>query len=174
MAGILTAIKLKEAGITEFTVYEKADGVGGTWRENTYPGLACDVPSHLYSYSFALTPAWSHRFSPGPEIYAYFERVAREHDVLPRIRFGEEVTACRFGGGRWHLTTASGTRDEVDVVIAATGVLHHPRYPDIEGLDRFEGACFHSARWDHSVDIEGKRVGVIGTGSTAVQITSAI
>jgi cation diffusion facilitator CzcD-associated flavoprotein CzcO len=174
MAGILSAIKLTEAGFDDFTVYEKADRLGGTWRENTYPGLACDVPSHLYSYSFALTPEWSHRFSPGPEIYAYFDRVAREHDVIPRIRFGEEVTDCSFVDGRWRLTTARGTRDEVDVVIAATGVLHHPRYPDIDGLDSFAGSCFHSARWDHSTEIDGRRVGVIGTGSTAVQITSAI
>jgi cation diffusion facilitator CzcD-associated flavoprotein CzcO len=174
MAGILSAIKLVEAGFDDFTVYEKADGLGGTWRENTYPGLACDVPSHLYSYSFALTPEWSHRFSPGPEIHAYFERVAREHDVLPYVRFGEEVTECRFVDGRWHLTTARGTHDEVDVVIAATGVLHHPRLPDIDGLESFAGACFHSARWDHSVEIDGKRVGVVGTGSTAVQITTAV
>jgi cation diffusion facilitator CzcD-associated flavoprotein CzcO len=174
MAGILSAIKLREAGFTDFTVYEKGDRVGGTWRENTYPGLACDVPSHLYSYSFALTPDWSHRFSPGPEIESYFERVAREHGVLPHVRFGEEVTAATFRDGRWHLETKSGDRDEVDVVIAATGVLHHPKYPDIAGLDSFEGAMFHSARWDHDVPLDGRRVGIIGTGSTAVQIVSAL
>ena len=174
MAGILSAIKLTEAGLTDFTVYEKADRVGGTWRENTYPGLSCDVPSHLYSYSFALTPEWSHRFSPGPEIQAYFERVAREHHVERSIRFGEEVVRCERVNGRWHLQTASGLRDEVDVVIAATGVLHHPRMPDIEGLDTFGGAAFHSARWDHSVPLDGARVGIVGTGSTAVQIVSAI
>ena len=127
MAGILSAIKLDEAGLTDFTVYEKGDRLGGTWRENTYPGLACDVPSHLYSYSFALTPEWSHRYSPGPEIYGYFERVARDHDVVRYMRFGDEVTACTFTNGRWQLETASGHRDEVDVVIAATGVLHQPR-----------------------------------------------
>ena len=169
-----SAIKLNEAGFTDYTVYEKADQLGGTWRENTYPGLACDVPSHLYSYSFALTPQWSHRFSPGPEIRAYFERVAREHGVVPHVRFGEEVTSCTFTDGRWRIETAGGHSDEVDVVIAATGVLHHPRYPDIEGLDRFEGSVFHSARWDHDVAIDGARVGIIGTGSTAVQIVSAI
>ena len=118
MAGILSAIKLDEAGLTDFTVYEKGDRLGGTWRENTYPGLACDVPSHLYSYSFALTPEWSHRYSPGPEIYGYFERVARDHDVIRYMRFGDEVTACTFTNGRWQLETASGHRDEVDVVIA--------------------------------------------------------
>ena len=174
MAGILSAIKLQEAGLTDFTVYEKGDQVGGTWRENTYPGLACDVPSHLYSYSFALTPEWSRRFSPGTEIRAYFERVAREHNVVERMRFDEEVTSCTFANGRWHLDTRSGHHDEVDVVIAATGVLHHPSYPDIEGLDTFAGAMFHSARWDHRATIDGARVGVIGTGSTAVQIVSAI
>lgn len=172
MAGILSAIKLTEAGITEFTVYEKADRVGGTWRENTYPGLSCDVPSHLYSYSFALNPEWSQRFSPGSEIAAYFERVARDHDVLARVRFGEEVTSCTFVDGRWRVTTAAGTEDEADVVIAATGVLHRPRYPDIEGLDTFGGAMFHSSRWDHDEPLDGRRVGIIGTGSTAVQIVS--
>ena len=174
MAGILSAIKLDEAGLTDFTVYEKGDRVGGTWRENTYPGLACDVPSHLYSYSFALTPEWSHRFSPGPEIEALL-RAGREgprrHPLHALRRRGHRL---HVHDGRWHLRTASGHTDEVDVVIAATGVLHHPRYPDIEGLDSFAGAMFHSARWDHSVTIDGARVGVIGTGSTAVQIVSAI
>jgi cation diffusion facilitator CzcD-associated flavoprotein CzcO len=174
MAGILSAIKLAEAGIDDVTVYEKAERVGGTWRENTYPGLSCDVPSHLYSYSFALSPEWSHRYSPGPEIQRYFEQVADDHEVTGRVRFGDPVTACRFSDGRWHLETGAGHHDEVDVVIAATGVLHHPNYPDIEGLDRFDGAVFHSSRWDHQARLEGARVGIIGTGSTAVQIVSAI
>lgn len=174
MAGILSAIKLREAGLTDFTVYEKADRVGGTWRENTYPGLSCDVPSHLYSYSFALTPEWSHRFSPGPEIQAYLERVAEEHHVPRFIRFGDEVVSCELADGRWELTTASGHRDVVDVVIAATGVLHHPRYPDIDGLDDFAGALFHSSRWDHDVPLDGARIGIIGTGSTAIQLVSAL
>jgi len=174
MAGILSAIKLKEAGLADFTVYEKADRLGGTWRENTYPGLSCDVPSHLYCYSFALNPGWSHLYSPGPEIEAYFERVAHDHGVVPHVRFGDEVTACVFVDGRWQLTTAGGVHDEVDVVIAATGVLHHPKYPDIKGLDSFGGAVFHSARWDHGVALDGARVGIIGTGSTAMQIVSAI
>jgi cation diffusion facilitator CzcD-associated flavoprotein CzcO len=174
MAGILSAIKLTEAGYTDFTVYEKGDGFGGTWRENTYPGLACDVPSHLYSYSFALTPDWSHRFSPGPEIQAYFERVAREHGVEHKTRFGDEITRCEFIDGRWHLETAQGHHDDVDVVIAATGVLHHPRMPDIEGLDTFTGRAFHSARWDHDVKLEGARLGIVGTGSTAIQIVAGV
>jgi cation diffusion facilitator CzcD-associated flavoprotein CzcO len=174
MAGILSAIKLLEAGLDDFTVYEKAERVGGTWRENTYPGVACDVPSHLYSYSFELNPEWSHLFAPGDEILAYFERVAAKHDLDRYIRFGDEVVRCDYDKGRWHLETAAGHTDDVDVVIAATGVLHHPRYPDIEGLDAFAGAVFHSARWDHDVSLENKRVGIIGTGSTAVQIVAAI
>jgi cation diffusion facilitator CzcD-associated flavoprotein CzcO len=174
MAGILSAIKLTEAGLTDFTIYEKGDRYGGTWRENTYPGLACDVPSHLYSYSFAPNPGWSHQFSPGPEIREYFEKVAAEHDLEPKTRFGDEVTSCTFVDGRWHVDTAAGHHDEVDVVIAATGVLHKPKYPDIDGIDDFEGACFHSARWDHDVSLDGKRVGIVGTGSTAVQIVGAI
>ena len=174
MAGILAAIKLGEAGFTDVAVYEKGDRVGGTWRENTYPGIACDVPSHLYSYSFAPNAEWSHTFSPGPEIHAYFQRVADEHGVTKRVRFGESVDACEFADGRWHLETSTGRRDVVDVVIAATGVLHHPKVPDIDGLDSFAGAAFHSARWDHSVPLDGARIGVVGTGSTAVQITSAL
>ena len=174
MAGILAAIKLTEAGLTDFTVYEKADRLGGTWRENTYPGIACDVPSHLYSYSFALTPEWSHRFSAGDEIQRYLEQVAADYDVRSRIRFGDEVRSLRFEDGRWALATAAGHHDTVDVVIAATGVLHHPKLPDLDGLADFRGAAFHSARWDHEVEIDGARVGVVGTGSTAVQITGAI
>jgi len=174
MSGILSAIKLREAGFREVTLYEKADRLGGTWRENTYPGIACDVPSHLYSYSFEPNPEWSHRFSPGGEIQAYFEGVARKHGVDRRIRFGDEVTRCEFRGGRWHLETKSGHRDEADVMIAATGVLHHPNLPDIAGLSDFEGALFHSARWDHAVALDGRRIGVVGTGSTAVQIVSAL
>jgi cation diffusion facilitator CzcD-associated flavoprotein CzcO len=174
MAGILSVIKLREAGYADVVVYEKADRVGGTWRENTYPGLACDVPSHLYSYSFALTPEWSHAYSPGPEIQRYFEQVASDFDVTPVVRFGEEITRCEWREGRWHLESARGIEDTVDVVIAATGVLHHPNVPELEGLETFQGAWFHSARWDHDVPLDGARVGVVGTGSTAVQITSAL
>lgn len=174
MAGILSAIKLTEAGHDEVTVYEKRERLGGTWNDNTYPGLSCDVPSHLYSYSFALNPEWTHMYAPGEEIRRYFEQVAADHDVERLIRFGDEVIRLEYDDGRWHIETASGHTDLVDVVIAATGVLHHPRTPDIEGLDSFEGHWFHSARWDHDVDVSGQRVGVIGTGSTAVQIVSAI
>jgi cation diffusion facilitator CzcD-associated flavoprotein CzcO len=174
MSGILSAIKLEEAGLSNFAIYEKADRLGGTWRENTYPGIACDVPSHFYSYSFAMNPDWSHRFSSGDEIEAYFEGVAHRFGVDSRIQFGKEINRCRFEDGRWKIGMADGSTDEADFVIAATGVLHHPAYPDIEGLDSFDGAVFHSARWDHDVPLDGKRVGVIGTGSSAIQITSAL
>lgn len=174
MGGVLSAIKLREAGIDDVTVYEKADRIGGTWRENTYPGVACDVPSHLYRYSFAANPDWTHVFSPGGEILDYLEDVAERHRVTEVVRFGAEVTRLEWAGGRWNLELAGGGRDHADFVIAATGVLHHPRYPDIEGLEDFAGACFHSACWDHDVALGGARVGIVGTGSTAVQITSAI
>jgi len=174
MSGILSAIKLREAGLDDLVIYEKADRVGGTWRENTYPGIACDVPSHLYSYSFEPNPEWSHLYSPGDEIEAYFEDVARRRGVTESIRFGEEVTRCTWRDGRWRIETSRGHRDEADFVIAATGVLHHPNWPDIPGLDRFRGALFHSARWDHTVPLDRRRVGIVGTGSTAVQIVSAI
>ncbi len=174
MAGILSAIKLKDAGLNNFTIYEKADRLGGTWRENTYPGIACDVPSHLYSYSFALNPEWSQQFAPGPEIREYFQNVAERFEVASRIRYKCEITRCEFVDGRWKIESSDGTQDEADFVIAATGVLHHPAYPDIEGLDTFEGAVFHSARWDHNVPIAGKRVGVVGTGSSAIQNFTAL
>jgi cation diffusion facilitator CzcD-associated flavoprotein CzcO len=174
MAGVLSGIKLREAGYEDWVIYEKAPAVGGTWFYNTYPGLSCDVPSHIYSYGFEPNPEWSHRFSDGAEIREYFEGVARKYGVLPRIRFNEEIERLEFSGGRWKIQMRSGRRDEADVVIAATGVLHHPMLPDIEGLGSFAGGCFHSAQWDHSVPLDGKRVGVIGTGSTAVQITGAL
>lgn len=174
MSGILSAIKLQEAGIDNFTIYEKADRLGGTWRENTYAGIACDVPSHLYSYSFAPNPEWSHRFSEGSEIQAYFEDVAERYGVDSRIKFGKEITRCEFEDGRWKIELANGSTDVGDIVIAATGVLHHPTYPDIEGIDAFEGTTFHSARWNHDLSLAGKRVGIIGTGSSAIQMVAAL
>lgn len=174
MAGILGAIRLKQLGLDDFAIYEKADRLGGTWRENTYPGVACDVPSHLYSYSFAHNPGWTRRFAEGPEIQAYFEEVAHRYGVAERVRHGREIVRCERIDGRWQITAADGSTDEGDVVIGATGVLHHPRYPDITGIDSFAGPRFHSARWDHSVALEGRRVGIIGNGSSAVQIFGAI
>jgi cation diffusion facilitator CzcD-associated flavoprotein CzcO len=174
MAGILSVIRLREIGLPDLTVYEKADRLGGTWRENRYPGVACDVPSHLYSYTFAPNPEWTHRFSPGPEIQEYLETVATEYDVERDVRYGEEVTELSWMEGRWHLRTASGIIDEADVVIAATGVLHHPSYPVIDGLDDFAGITMHTARWDDGLSLAGRRVGIIGTGSSAIQTLPTI
>ncbi|MCP5026705.1 MAG: NAD(P)/FAD-dependent oxidoreductase [Actinomycetia bacterium] len=174
MSGILSAIKLRERGITDITIYEKADRLGGTWRENTYPGIACDVPSHAYSYSFALNPNWSHHFAPGDEIQAYFEKVAHDFEIDGLIEFGKEIERAEWNDGAWTVHTSDGTIDRAQILIGATGVLHHPSFPDIDGLGSFAGTMFHSARWDHSVELEGKRVGIIGTGSTSVQITCAL
>ncbi|MGH3519892.1 MAG: flavin-containing monooxygenase [Haloechinothrix sp.] len=174
MSGICMGIKLKQAGIESFTIYEKGSSVGGTWRDNTYPGLSCDVPSRFYQYSFRSNPDWTHLFSPGREIWEYFDRAADEYDLGPHITFNTEVLGADFANGRWRIRTSDGKETVADFLISATGVLHHPRYPDIEGLDTFAGAAFHSARWDHDAELAGKRVGVVGTGSTAVQLTSDI
>jgi cation diffusion facilitator CzcD-associated flavoprotein CzcO len=173
MSGLLAAIKLRKAGY-EFTVFEKADRVGGTWRENTYPGIACDVPSHLYSYSFELNPDWNYMSSPGQEIQKYFEGVSERHDLDRSIRFNEPVVRCEWQGNRWEVEARSGSVEHYDWVLAATGILHHPKFADIEGLDDFAGSVFHSAQWDHSVPLDGKRIGVIGNGSSGVQITGAL
>ncbi|GGA37606.1 flavin-containing monooxygenase [Sphingomonas psychrolutea] len=174
MAGMLAGIRLKERGDTDFTIYEKGDTVGGTWRENSYPGLACDTPAHSYTFSFATNPEWSAFYAPGPEIRAYFEDIADRYDLKSQISFNTEIASCRFVDGRWRIVTTDGRDDVADVVIAATGVLHHPAMPDIPGLASFAGPYFHSARWDHSVGFDGKRIGVIGNGSTGVQIVSAL
>jgi len=174
MSGILMGYRLQQAGINSFTILEKADSLGGTWRENTYPGVACDVPSHYYSYTFEPNPDWSRVNSGGAEIKDYFERTARKHGLLEHIRFGVEVTRAVWRDGAWRIETNRGEHMVADVLISATGVLHHPAYPDIEGLKDFAGEMFHTARWDHSVDLRGKRVGIIGTGSTAAQIIPSI
>lgn len=174
MTGILMAIKLREAGITDITILEKAEKLGGTWRENTYPGVACDVPAHMYTYSFQGNPEWSHRMAHGPEIQAYFEKVSADFGVTQQIRFNESLDQCHYRDGKWYLTTSKGNDLVVDFVVAATGILHHPAYPDIQGLDQFQGKLWHTARWNHDVDLAGKRVGIIGTGSTAAQVISEI
>ena len=174
VAGLVAAIRLREAGIEDVEVVEKAERLGGTWRENTYPGVACDVPSHLYSYSFEPNPDWSHTFAAGAEILAYLEEVADKYGIRDRIRYRTEITQLVQVAGGWTARTGTGEILHADVVIAATGVLHHPAYPDIPGLDRFAGPCFHSARWDHDATIDGAAVGIVGAGSTAVQITTAI
>ena len=174
MSGLCMGAKLRAAGLHDFTVYEKADEVGGTWRDNDYPGLSCDVPSRFYSYSFAPNPEWTHVFPEGSEVQEYFVRSADQQGLRPHIRFGAEVVDARWVDGRWALRTADGATDVVDVLVTATGVLHHPSLPEIEGLETFAGPSFHSARWDHTVPLDGRRVGLVGTGSTGTQILSAL
>src|SRR4051794_19554317 len=174
MSGLCMGIKLKAAGVEDFTILEKAGDVGGTWRENRYPGLSCDVPSRYYSYSFELNPDWSTSQAAGEEIWRYFQRVTDRYGLRPHIRFGAEVEGASWEDGRWRVRTTGGDELEAEVLVSATGVLHHPRMPDIEGLGSFAGAAFHSARWDHDVPLEGARVGVVGTGSTGIQIVSEL
>ncbi len=173
MSGLCMAVKLQDAGIDSFTIFEKADDVGGTWRDNTYPGLTCDVPSRYYSYSFRPNPQWSHLLPPGAEIQAYFQQVADERGIRPHIRFGVAVTSARYDDGKWRLTTTGG-EETFDVLVTATGVLRVPRYPEIRGRGTFAGPAFHSSRWDHQVSLADKRIGLIGTGSTGVQIIAEL
>ena len=174
MSGLCMGAKLKAAGIETFAILEKASDLGGTWRENTYPGLSCDVPSRFYSYSFLPNPEWSASFAGGPEIQRYFKGAADDLGVGPHIELQTEVTETRWLGDRWEVRTSDGATRRADVVVTATGVLHHPRYPEILGMETFGGVMFHSARWDHSVPLDGRRVAVLGTGSTGVQIVSAL
>ena len=173
-AGIGMSIALDRARI-DHVIFERARSVGGTWRDNRYPGCACDVPTPLYSYSFALNPEWSRLYAPQEEILEYLERVAREFGVVDRIRFGHEVTdACwDEGSGLWVLETSRG-RWTADAVVAATGPLAEPAEPDLPGLQRFEGARFHSSRWSRAATLDGSRAAVVGTGASAVQIIPRI
>lgn len=174
MSGLLMGMRLRAAGIESFAIYEKADRVGGTWRDNTYPGLTCDVPAQLYSYADLPNPDWSHRFARGDEIRRYLEGAAEQAGLRRFVRFDSEIAGAAFRDGRWHIETARGDRSTADVLIAASGFLHHPHYPDIAGLDSFAGRAFHAARWDHTADLAGARVGILGTGSSGVQIAPAI
>ena len=174
MSGLCVAIALLRSGIDDVTIYEKAHEVGGTWRDNTYPGLTCDVPSRVYQYTFAKKPDWTRVFSPGGEIQAYFRGISDQFGLRDRIRFGTEVVSARFDDGRWVLRTDAGAESKVDFLISATGVLHHPRMPSIPGLDDFGGHVFHSARWDHDVALQGRRIAVIGNGSTGVQLVCGL
>jgi len=174
MSGILAGLKLTQRAGVEFLIYEKADAVGGTWKYNRYPGLSCDVPAHAYTYSFEPNPDWSAVYAPGAEIRRYFESIVERYDLKPFIRLNSEVTRCEWRSGQWHLTFADGRVDHGDVVIAASGVLHHPNIPAIPGLDDFAGSTFHSTDWDDSAKVDDARVGVIGCGSTGVQIVSAL
>ncbi len=174
-SGLGMAIKLKEQGDHDFVLLERADDIGGTWRDNTYPGCRCDVPSHLYSFSFAPNPNWSSTFSPQPEILDYLKDCAERFGVLPHVRSGTEVENARWDGDaqRWAIETSDGELT-ADVLIAAQGPLSDPSLPAVPGIEAFEGTAFHSARWDYGHDLAGKRVAVIGTGASAIQFVPEI
>src|SRR5215212_8555207 len=174
-SGLGTAIRLRQQGIDDFVILERHEDVGGTWWANTYPGCACDVPSHLYSFSFAPNPEWSQTYSPQPEIRAYLQRVAEEHDLYPSVRLGTTVTQADWDddAGRWTLQTSGGPMS-ARVLVAGMGPLTEPSVPELPGLDTFEGAVFHSARWDHDHDLTGERVAAVGTGASAIQFVPAI
>jgi cation diffusion facilitator CzcD-associated flavoprotein CzcO len=176
MAGLGMGYYLKQAGIESFTIYEKAGSVGGVWRENTYPGAACDVPSHLYSFSFESHYPWSCRYGKQAEILQYARHVADKYGLAPHLRFGKEVVGAEFDAARglWQLRFADGSTAEATVLVSAVGQLHRPAYPDIPGRDSFAGKAFHSARWDHNYDFAGKTVAVIGSGASAVQFLPEI
>ena len=173
--GLAAVHALREAGILDFLVLERADDVGGTWRDNTYPGLACDVPSHLYSLSFAPNPDWERTFSSGRQIWEYMRQVAADMRIDDVTEFGEEVLDASWDEQRrrWSIRTTT-LELTADALIDGSGVLCDPTDPDIEGLDRFQGARFHSARWNHEHDLTGERIAVIGTGASAIQIVPAI
>lgn len=170
--GLALGIFLKKAGFRDFTIFDREDGVGGTWRINTYPGLACDVKSHLYSYSFDLNPDWSRLWSGQAEILEYFEKCADRYDLKPHLRLGTEIVSAHWDAeaGDWELTTAGGERHRFDVVVSAVGLFTRPVMPDLPEEEPFAGTVMHSARWDSSVPIAGKRVAILGTGSTAAQL----
>src|SRR4051812_29479951 len=166
---------LKRAGYEDVTVFERGERVGGVWHHNTYPGAACDIPSHMYEFSWAPNPRWSRRYAPQAEIQAYLEDTARRNGVFHRIRTQTDVESATWDedAGRWTLQTSAGPH-EADVLLTACGQLSQPKAPPIKGLDDFEGPAFHTARWRHDVDLAGKRVAVVGTGCSAIQVVPAI
>jgi cation diffusion facilitator CzcD-associated flavoprotein CzcO len=173
--GLGAAIRLRQEGREDFVVLERAGDVGGTWRDNSYPGCACDVQSHLYSFSFAPNPDWTHSFSAQPEIWDYLKRCARDFGVLPRVRFRSEVRAAAWDDAAqlWRVETAGETY-AAPVLVMAAGALSEPKLPKLPGLESFRGKVFHSARWDHDYDLTGRRVAVVGTGASAVQFVPRI
>jgi cation diffusion facilitator CzcD-associated flavoprotein CzcO len=175
LGGVGAAVMLHRAGYDDVTVFERGERVGGTWHYNTYPGCACDVPSHLYEFSFAPNPRWSRRYAPQAEIQAYAEDVARGDGVLDRIRTGTEVKSAHWDEKecRWVLETSAG-RHEAEVLINACGALRVPSVPPLAGLESFEGPAFHTARWRHDVELAGKRVAVVGTGCSGIQVVPEI
>jgi cation diffusion facilitator CzcD-associated flavoprotein CzcO len=176
IGGIAAAIELKRHGFDDITILEKSPSPGGTWFHNTYPGAACDVPSQLYSFSYEQRRDWPSVCSPQPDILDYLHGVIHKHGLEPLIKTGTEVTACNWSdaSARWTVSTADGPSYEADAVIVATGQLHKPAVPRIEGVETFAGHTFHSAQWDHGYDLRGKRVAVVGTGASAVQFVPEV
>jgi len=174
--GLCTGIKLKEAGLEDFVILEKGSGVGGTWYHNRYPGAACDVPSALYSFSFEVKPDWSRPFGTQPEILAYMEHTAEKYGLVPHLRLDTPVQAARWDDARslWQVELDNGDMLEADVVVSAVGMFNELSWPDLPGLDQFEGTSFHSARWNHDHDLNGERVAVIGSAASAVQFIPEI
>jgi cation diffusion facilitator CzcD-associated flavoprotein CzcO len=175
-AGIGLGIKLKTAGLNDFLILERSDSIGGVWRDNTYPGAACDVPSHLYSFSFEPRPDWPHKYASQAEILNYLKHCARKHGLEPHVRLGATVTAARWdeASDHWIVRTADGAVFEAQALVTATGQLSRPAQPQWPGLRDFAGPMFHSAEWRHDYDLRGKRVAVIGTGASAIQLVPAI
>ena len=174
--GMAIALQKQGFGFEDFVLLEKADDIGGTWRDNTYPGCACDIPSHMYSFSFEPKPDWTHMWSLQPEIFDYLKGVAEKYGLRRYIRFNSRVERATWDDAemRWHVFTADGQEYVAQFLVSGAGALHIPLIPEIEGADEFSGAAFHSAQWDHSVDITGKRVAVIGTGASAIQLVPEI
>ncbi|MFD5090961.1 flavin-containing monooxygenase [Amycolatopsis thailandensis] len=175
-SGLGMAIQLRKEGREDFVILEKADDVGGTWRDNTYPGCACDIPSHMYSFSFEQNPDWSRAYSPQPEIWRYMRDVAAKYDLHRFIRFGQEMTGARWDAdeNRWHVASKSGEEFVAPALVAGVGALHLPQIPKLAGIERFKGRAFHSAQWEHDYDFKGKRVAVVGTGASAIQFVPRI
>lgn len=176
ISGICLGIQLKQAGIDSFTIFEKSDGVGGTWKDNTYPGACCDVPSMLYSFSFELKTDWSRKFSPQSEILDYLEHCTDKYGVRPHLRCNTEIASARFdeSDSVWRIRTATGEDHTADIFVSGVGQLNRPYYPDIPDREEFQGTTFHSARWNHQHDLSGENVAVIGNGASAIQIIPQI
>jgi cation diffusion facilitator CzcD-associated flavoprotein CzcO len=176
LSGLGAGIKLQEAGIEDFVLLERYGDVGGCWRDNTYPGICVDVPTFSYSFSFAQNPGWSRTFARGHELKAYADRLADDHALRPRIRFGSEVRRAAFDDGSdlWRIELADGTRLMARFIFVGTGILSDPKLPDIEGVETFARTTIHTAKWDHEHDLAGERVGIIGTGASAIQVIPRI
>lgn len=174
IGGLTMAVNLRRAGVRNFEIYEKGDDIGGTWRDNRYPGIACDIPSHLYTLTFFRNPGWTQLNAPGAEIHAYLRRLAQRFDLYPHVRCGKEITRGELRDHRWHLHMRDGSTTTADVLIAATGFLHVAVMPEIPGAASFGGELMHNSRWKPDVVVDGRRVAVIGTGSSGVQLVPAL